>query len=214
MVSAKPKRPKGPLESESCSRPTRQPTSKAESELPRRPCSATSTRKTSTTWPKTGDTRMPMKWTSAARTTAARSLRVCTGTDLFDARRHGLILQQIDLVQGTEVDRRRELDTVEELPAGFDGDDGAHRDAARIDAVDAGGEHAVPRPHVGLQRHVVALEPAAPPAAADHSLPAGAQDQAADAGGTVGDELDLGIGAGDGDDPPHQPVARQHRLID
>ena len=126
-----------------------------------------------------------------------------------------LVLQQVDLVEGAEVDGGRELDAVEELPARLHRDDGADRDAARVDAVDAGGEHAVARPHVGLEGHVVELEPAAAPAAAaHHPLAAGAQDHAADAGGAVGDELDLGVGAGDGDHPAHQAVGREHRLVD
>src|SRR5215217_826161 len=214
MVSAKPNSPKGPLVSESCSNPTSRPTSSAESELPSRPLSATSTRKMSITRPKSGEMLMPMKCTSAASAMAARSLRVCTGVGLFDVLGSRLVVEQVDLVQGAEVDGRGELDLMEELPARLDRDHGAHGDAARVDAVDAGGQHAVARPHIGLQGDVVELEPAAAPAAAaHHPLPAVAQDHAADARGAVGDELDLGVRSGHGDHPAHQAVGREDRLV-
>src|SRR5436305_10554326 len=121
MVSAKPNRPKGPLVSVSWSRPTRRPTSSPDSEFPRSPCRATTTRKTSTARAKSGQSRTPTKWTSAARATAARSLRLSTRAGLFEERRHGLIVQQVDLVESAEVDRRSDLDTMEELPPRLDG---------------------------------------------------------------------------------------------
>src|SRR5215203_2038336 len=124
MVSAKPNRPKGPLVSESCSNPTSRPTSSAESELPLRPWSATSTRKTSTTRPKNGEMLMPTKCTSAASAIAATSLRVCTGMGLFDVRGNRLIVEQVDLVQGAEIDGRGDQDLVEELPTRLDRDHG------------------------------------------------------------------------------------------
>src|SRR3954452_3706775 len=162
---------------------------------------------------KSGQSRTPTKWTSAARTTAARSLRLRTGSGLFEGLWHGLIVQQIDLVERAEVDGGGDLDAVEELPPGLDGDHRADRDAAREDAVDAGGQHAVAGPHLGLQGDVVELQPAPPAGAAHHPLAAGAQDHAAHRGGAVGEELDLGIGTGDGDHPADQPAGREHRLV-
>src|SRR6185312_3215485 len=168
------------------------PTTSAEKELPPRPCRTTTTRKTSTVRPKPGHRLMPTKWTSAARAMAASSLRVSTGTILLQGRREGVVIQEIDLVEGAEIDRRCELDLVEELAAALDLDDGAHRDAPRVDAVDAGGEHLIARPHVRLQRHVVELQGAASPdAAAHHPLAAVAQDHATHSRRAVGDELHL-----------------------
>ena len=93
----------------------------------------------------------------------------------FDGQR--VVLEQIHLVEAAEVDGRRELHLVEELAALLDGEHRADRDAPRIDAVDAGGEHEVSRTDVGLERHVVELEPVgAAAAAAHHPLAAGAQD--------------------------------------
>src|SRR3954471_4607283 len=162
MVSANPNRPKGTLGNVSWRSPTSRPTSSAESELPSRPWSATTTRKTSMARAKSGQSRTPTKWTSAARATAARSLRLRTGSGLFEGLGHGLILQQVDLVERTEVDGGADLDAVEELPSRLDGDHRADRDAAREDAVDAGGQHAVAGPHLGLQGDVVELQPAPP----------------------------------------------------
>src|SRR5215218_4339738 len=212
MVSAKPNKPKGPLVRVSWRRPTSRPTSSPESELPRSPWSATTTRKTSTALTKSGQSRTPMKWTSAASAMVAISLRLSTGGGLFEGLRHGLIFQQVDLVESAEVDRRSDVDAMEELPPWLDGGDRADGDAARIDAVDAGGQHAVARPHVGLQGDVVELEPGAQ-AAAHHPLAAGAQDHAPDSGGAVGDQLHLGVGAGDVDHPADEAVAGEHRLI-
>src|SRR5947199_326367 len=173
MVSANPNRPKGPLVKVSWRSPTSMPTSSAESELPSRPWSATTTRKTSVARAKSGQSRTPTKWTSAAKTTVARSLRLCTGSGLFEGLRHGLILQQVDLVEGAEVDGGGDLDAVEELPSRLHGGDRADRDAAREDAVDAGGQHAVARPHVGLQGDIVELQPAPPAGRAHHPRAAG-----------------------------------------
>src|SRR5436853_4176685 len=127
MVSANPKRPKGPLVSVSWSRPTTSPTSSADSELPPRPCSTTTTRKTSTMRAKPGQSCMPTKWTRAARAMAARSLRVATGIVLLQFRRHGGVIQEVDLVEGAEIHGGGELDLVEELPAPLHLDHGAHR---------------------------------------------------------------------------------------
>src|SRR3954452_1147032 len=166
MVSAKPNKPKGPLVRVSWRRPTSRPTTSPESQLPRRPWmrptssppsgpesewrrrpwSATTTRKTSTARTKSGQSRTPMKWTSAASAMVAISLRLSTGGGLFEGLRHGLIFQQVDLVESAEVDRRSDVDAMEELPPRLDGGDRADGDAARIDAVDAGGQHAVARP--------------------------------------------------------------------
>src|SRR3954468_20619931 len=115
MVSAKPKSPKGPLDSVSWRSPTRRPISSPERELPSRPCSATTTRKTSVARAKSGHSRTPTKWTSAASTMPARSLRLCTGTDLSEGRGRDLIIEQVDLVEPAEVDRGSDLDAVEEL---------------------------------------------------------------------------------------------------
>src|SRR3954453_3894828 len=185
MVSANPNRPKGPLVSVSWSRPATRPTSNAEKELPPRPFRTTTTRNTSTVRPKPGHRLMPTKCTSAARAIAASDLRAPTGTVLLHRRRfhdgrQRFVIQEVDLVEGTEIDRRGELDLVEELAAAFHLDHGADRDSPRINAVDAGGEHLVAHPHVGLQRHVVELQGAAPPhAAADDALAAVAQDHGA-----------------------------------
>src|SRR5947209_13483059 len=216
MVSANPNRPKGLLVSSSWSRPTARPTSSAEKEFPPKAWSTTTTRKTSTERAKpAGQICMPTKWTRAARAMAASSLRVATGVVLLQFRRHGVVVQEVDLVEGAEVDGGSELDVVEELAAALHLDHGAHRDPPRIDAVDAGGEHLVAHPHVRLQGDVVELQGAAPPAAPPHHpLSAGAQDHAADARGAVGDELHLGVGAGDGEHPPHQAVGREHRLVE
>src|SRR5262245_30216633 len=116
----------------------RRPTNSAESELPRSPWSTTSTRNTSTTWPNWGQRLMPTKWTSAARVTVAKNLRTSNGTVLLDLLGHGLVVQQVDLVERAEVHGRGELDAMEELPTLLDGHHGADRDAPRIDAVDAG----------------------------------------------------------------------------
>src|SRR3954447_24985771 len=94
---------------------------------------------------KSGQSRTPTKWTSAARTTAARSLRLRTGSGLFEGLGHGLILQQVDLVERTEVDGGGDLDAVEELPPRLDRGPPAPRGAARGDAAPARGAPPAPR---------------------------------------------------------------------
>src|SRR6185295_2884954 len=117
MVSANPNRPKVLVVSESWIRPTKRPTSSPDRELPPRACSTTTTRKTSTVRPKAGHRLMPTKWTRAARAMAASSLRVSTGAGLLESRGEGLVIQEIDLVEGAEIDGRGDLDLVEELAA-------------------------------------------------------------------------------------------------
>src|SRR5687767_14688457 len=122
MVSAKPKRPKGPLVNVSWSRPIRKPTSIADSELPPNPCSTTTIRKTSTARLKLEIVCWPARWTSTATTTARRSLRAPIRLGLQQALRHRRALQEVDLVEGAEVHRRRHRDVVEELPSLLDRD--------------------------------------------------------------------------------------------
>src|SRR3954451_23936316 len=121
----------------------------------------------STARAKSGHSRTPMKWASAASAMAAKSLRPCTGAALLDQRRrHRPVVQHVDLVDGAEVDRWHDLDAMEELlPAGLDQGHGADRDAARIDPVDPRCPDAVARRHVGREGDVVELELVPPPAA-------------------------------------------------
>ena len=63
-------------------------------------------------------------------------------------------------------------------PPGSTADHGPDRDAARVEAVGAGGEHAVAHLHVGLERHVLERETVAAGAAHD-ALAAGALDHRA-----------------------------------
>src|SRR6185436_5032289 len=215
MVSAKPKRPKAPPEKWSWIRPTNMPANRAASELDSRPWRTTTTRNTSITWVNRGISASPRQWNRTAAATAAKNLRALKRRGLPELLGNRLVRDLVDLVERAEVDGGGDLDVVEELPPLADGGDGADRDAARIDAVDPGGLHGVARPHVRLERHEIEIEGPGPPAAAAHDpLPAGAQDHGAHAGGAVGDELHLGVGARRGHHPAHQAVGGEHRLVD
>ena len=103
-------------------------------------------------------------------------------------------------------------DAMEQLLARAHVDHRAHRQAARVDAVDPRGDHLVADPHVRLQRDEVEIQAAGAKAAHD-ALAAGALDHRADAGGPIGDQLDLGVGPGRQDHPADQAVDRHHRLV-
>src|SRR6187431_980088 len=109
--------------------------------LPWRASSATTRRKRSTARAKSGISRAPAKCISAATASAATNLRNCTRVLGEKLGRHQLALQQVDEREAREVDRRFDHDAVEDLAAGLDRGDDADANAARVDAVDAGGEH-------------------------------------------------------------------------
>ena len=104
-----------------------------------------------------------------------------------------------------EVHGGRQSNGVEELAARLDRHHGPDRNAARVQAVGARGEHAVAHLHVGLERHVLERETVAAGAAHD-ALAAGALDHRPDAGSAVGDELHLGVRALGQDDAADQAV--------
>ena len=88
----------------------------------------------------------------------------------------------------------------------------ADRDAPGEDAVDPGGDHPIPDPHVRQQRDVVEDQRLVA-AAAHHPPPAGALDHGADGGRAVGHQEHLGVAVCGDDDAPHQPSVGDHRLV-
>src|SRR5690242_17462638 len=111
-------------------------------------------RKGSTMRGKTDDRLTPSSCTRYAAKSATSTLTKVTGQALGERVGVGDRRQQVDVVEGTEVDHRRDLDVEEELGAGTHRAHDAEGDATPVDAVDAGGDDAVAWLHVGVDRHV------------------------------------------------------------
>src|SRR4028119_1708079 len=121
---------------------------------------------------KSENSRTPSRWNSTATARAAKNLRTLKRLSLPELLGHGLVVEQVDLVQRAEIDRRSELDAMEQLPPLADVGDRADRDAARIDTVDAGGQHHVAGADVGLARHEVELQGPRAAGGGPHEAPA------------------------------------------
>ncbi len=123
-----------------------------------------------------------------------------------------LAFQQVDERKAREIDRRLDHDAMEDFASRFDRGDDADANPARVNAVDAGGQHRLPDLDLGLAGDEIEQQLAGG-RSAHHPLAARALQLDSGRGGAVGQQLHLGVGARHPDDPPDEAVVREHRLV-
>ncbi len=116
------------------------------------------------------------------------------------------------MIQASELDRRSQLDAIEQLVSCRNAGDTPDRNPAGEDAVDSGAHDLVTHLHVAAQRDEVERQQAFFGSPSD-PLPTRAPQHRPDRRRAVGQQLHLGIRARHRDDAPHGTLWRHDRLV-